>query len=80
MKIKRSEPFEVFLAETVKILITRVTIDDGKVYFEVSSEEKYHGRIFPALNDSYELYWRTVDDIEEQFVYELGKQIDFHDM
>ena len=47
--------------------------------YEVSSENKVHGRIYPTLGDDPFIVWATHDDIELQFVDEIGSAIEWHD-
>ncbi|WP_216849056.1 hypothetical protein [Pedobacter sp. L105] len=47
--------------------------------YEVSSESKVHGRIFPTVGEGPFIVWATHDDIELQFVDQIGAAIEWHD-
>lgn len=76
MELLRSEPFEVLIAESVKLSITRVIINQSDVYYEVRSANLYHGKVFPALTDDHGIYWKSPDDIHPLFVEQIGKAIE----
>jgi hypothetical protein len=80
MELLRSEPFEVLIAVTVKLSITRVMINQTDVYFEVRSANLYHGKVFPALTDDHGIYWKSPDDIHPIFVEQIGKAIESYDV
>lgn len=80
MKVQRGEPFEVVIARSVTLSITRVRLDDSAVYFEVWSDEKYHGNIFPALSETRGILWKSTGGIHAIFVQQLGEAIERHDV
>jgi hypothetical protein len=79
MKIQKGKPFEVTIAHSVTLMITRVRVDDTAVYFEVWSKDTYHGNIYPALCETYGISWKSTGGIHAIFVKQLGEAIELHD-
>lgn len=78
MEMDKSEPFEVLIATRVKLSVTRVRIDNSS-YFEITTQGKYHGRVYPALCSTFGIYWKSTDDIHPWFVKLLGDAIESYD-
>lgn len=76
MKIDRCEPFEVLIANGLKLFITRVNIQYATAYFEVRSDFDYHGKIYSIANAAGKLSWKSTDDIHPLFVKQIGKAIE----
>ncbi len=80
MEIERSPSFTIKIANDFPLQITPLRWNKaGDMIYEVSSESKVHGRIFPTVGEGPFIVWATHDDIELQFVDQIGAAIEWHD-
>jgi hypothetical protein len=76
MRIDKCEPFEVLIANGVKLSITRVNVEHATAYFEVTTNGDYHGQVYQVTGTDGKASWKSPDDIHPLFVKQIGKAIE----
>lgn len=76
MKIDKCEPFEILIANGVKLSITRVNVEHATAYYEIRTNSDYHGQVYSVPGTEGDVRWKTADDIHPLFVKQIGRAIE----
>jgi len=76
MKYEREYSFDIVIAASVTLTVTKVRLDDHSTFYEVSHEGVIHGKVFPTVENPPYIIWKTVDEIHPIFVSQIGQAIE----